>query len=154
MKTLLSTLFVIAMAANMAAAEKPNFSGTWKLDVDKSSFGPMPPLTSLMRTIEQKDPDITVKEASTGPQGEQNLSFKYSTDGKETINTYMGNELRSKAGWDGRTLVVHNNIDVGGEKVTSTEKWTLSDDGKTFNFLLNISTSQGDLDLSYVLVKQ
>ena len=39
MKTLMSTLFVIAAAAGMAlAADKPDFSGDWKMDPAKSVF--------------------------------------------------------------------------------------------------------------------
>ena len=65
MKTLLSTLFVIAAAANMAAAaDKPDFSGDWKMDTDKSVFGPLPPPTSMTRKIDHKDPAITVNQST------------------------------------------------------------------------------------------
>ncbi len=61
MKKLMSTLFVIAAAAGMAlAADKPDFSGDWKMDADKSVFGPMPPPTSMTRKIDHKDPEISV----------------------------------------------------------------------------------------------
>jgi hypothetical protein len=43
MKKLMSTLFVIAAAAGIAmAADKPDFSGNWKLDADKSESAPCP----------------------------------------------------------------------------------------------------------------
>ncbi|MGA3188750.1 MAG: hypothetical protein ABSF22_16715 [Bryobacteraceae bacterium] len=152
MKTLILTLLAIAAAA--IAADKPDFSGTWKMDPDKSLFGPVPPPTSMTRVIDHKDPDLSLHQTSTGPEGDQNMAFKYSTDGKETTNSYMGNEVKSIANWDGKALVIHSNLDVGGQQVKLTEKWTLSDDGKTCTDVLNISSVQGDLDITYIFVRQ
>jgi hypothetical protein len=155
MKTLLSTLFVIAAAANMAvAADKPDFSGDWKMDADKSTFGPLPPPTSLTRKIDHKDPAITISTAQSGPQGDQNTTMKYSTDGKETTNSMMGNDVKSKASWEGKTLVVISSLDAGGQVVKLTDKMTLADDGKTLTDILSINSPAGDFDLTVVLVKQ
>lgn len=155
MKKLMSTLFVIAAAANMAVAgDKPDFSGNWKMDADKSVFGPMPPPTSMSCKIEHKDPDLNIVQSQSGAQGDQTMTFKYSTDGKETTNSLMGNDVKSKAAWDGKTLVVNSSLDAGGTQVKLTSKYSLSDDGKTLTQALSISAPQGDFDLTYVLVKQ
>lgn len=156
MKILLSALFLIAAAANVAmAADKPDFSGDWKLDADKSTFGPMPPPSSLTRKIDHKDPDLTVNTSQSTEQGDMNVTAKYSTDGKETTNSMMGNDVKSKANWDGNTLVIVSNANFGGTDIKITNKWKLSDDGKTLTDAMNISgTPQGDLDITYVLVKQ
>src|ERR1700735_3038359 len=91
MKTLMSTVFVIAAATGMAlAADKPDFSGSWKMDADKSVFGPMPPPTSMTRKVVHSDPALSVEQSQSGPQGDQNTTMKYSTDGKETTNSMMG----------------------------------------------------------------
>jgi hypothetical protein len=155
MKKLMSTLFVIAAAANMAmAADKPDFSGNWKLDADKSTFGPMPPPTSMTRKVVHKDPDLAVDQAQSGDQGDQNTSMKYSTDGKETTNSMMGNDVKSKAVWEGKTLVITSAANFGGADVKLTDKWSLSDDGKTLTDVLGISAPQGDFEMTFVLVKQ
>jgi hypothetical protein len=155
MKKLMSTLFVIAAAANMAmAADKPDFSGNWKLDADKSTFGPMPPPTSMTRKVVHKDPDLSVDQAQSGDQGDQNTSMKYSTDGKETTNSMMGNDVKSKAVWEGKTLVITSAANFGGADVKLTDKWSLSDDGKTLTDVLGISAPQGDFEMTFVLVKQ
>jgi hypothetical protein len=155
MKRLISTLFVIAAVANIAiAADKPDFSGTWKMDPDKSVFGPVPPTTSMTLEIDHKDPAISLHQTSTGPEGDRNVTAKYSTDGKETVNDFMGTEIKSKTHWDGRTLVIDSSLDAGGAEVKLTGKWTLSDGGKTFTYALNISSPQGDLDITYFFVKQ
>jgi len=151
MKTLMSTLFVIAAAAGMAvAADKPDFSGDWKMDADKSTFGPLPPPSSLTSKIDHKDPDLSIVTI----QNDQSQSFKYSTDGKETTNSMQGNEMKSKAVWEGKTLVVNSSLDAGGAQVKLISKYTLSDDGKTLTQALSISSPGGDFDLNIVLVKQ
>jgi len=155
MKKLMSTLFVIAAAANMAVAgDKPDFSGNWKMDADKSVFGPMPPPTSMTCKITHKDPDLSIEQQQSGAQGDQTMMFKYSTDGKETTNSLMGNDVKSKAAWDGKVLVVKSSLDAGGTEVKLTSKYSLSDDGKTLTQALSISAPQGDFDMTYVLVKQ
>jgi hypothetical protein len=155
MKKLMSTLFVIAAAANMAVAgDKPDFSGSWKMDADKSQFGPIPAPTSMTCKISHKDPDLSIEQQQSGAQGDQTMSFKYSTDGKETTNSLMGNDVKSKAAWEGKVLVVKSSLDAGGTEVKLTSKYSLSDDGKTLTQALSISAPQGDFDMTYVLVKQ
>jgi hypothetical protein len=155
MKKLMSTVFVIAAAASVAmAADKPDFSGSWKMDADKSVFGPMPPPASMTAKIDHKDPDLAVTTSSSGPQGDRTDTMKYSTDGKETTNSMMGSDVKSKAVWDGKILVITSNANLGGADVKFTSKFTLSDDGKTLTQALSISAPQGDFDLTYVLVKQ
>lgn len=155
MKILISSLFLIVAATGFAmAADKPDFSGDWKMDADKSTFGPMPPPTSLTCKIDHKDPDLSIVQTQSGAQGDQVLNFKYSTDGKETTNSLMGNEVKSKAAWEGKTLVINSSLDAGGSPVKLVSKYSLSDDGKTLTQALNISAPQGDFEITYVLVKQ
>jgi len=112
----------------------------------------MPPPAAMTRTVEQKDPDIIVKQIITGP--DMNVAFKYSTDGKETANSFMGTDFKSKARWDGKALMILNDVDAGGAQVKSTNKWTLSDDGKIFTDVLSITSPDGNFEITYVLVKQ
>jgi hypothetical protein len=150
MKKLMSTLFVIAATAGMAMAANPDFSGTWKMDPDKSSFGPMPAPSSVVAKIDHKDPAFSMESTSdTGVQ-----SVKYTTDGTETSNTMMGAPAKSTAKWEGKTLVVTSNIDAGGAQAKFVTTFSLSDDGKTLTQALKISAPQGDFDLSLVYVKQ
>jgi hypothetical protein len=153
MKILMSTLVVMTAAAGLAVAEdKPNFSGNWKVDADKSAFGPIGASESMMRSVEQKGADISVKQVMTGPDME--FTLKYLADGKETINNFMGSDVKCKASWEGKSLVIRSYMDSEGAKVASTSKWTLSDDGKTWTEIWSVSSPQGDFDVKYVLVKQ
>ena len=155
MKKLMATLFVIAAAAGLAvAADKPNFSGDWKMDADKSTFGPLPPPTSMTSKIDHKDPDLSIVMVRNGEEGEETMTFKYSTDGKETTITLRGNDMKSTAAWEGKTLVTSSNGDFGGAEIKLSIKYSLSDDGKTLTQAWNISAPQGDFEMTYVLVKQ
>jgi hypothetical protein len=148
----LAMLLMIAAAAH--AADKPNFSGTWKMDRDKSVFGPVPPTESLVLAIDHKEPAISVHQTSDGPEGPRDVTSKYSTDGKESTNDFMGTPVKSKVHWDGQTLMIDSSLDAGGMEVKVASKWTLAADGKTLNDVVNISSPQGDLEITYVLVKQ
>jgi hypothetical protein len=151
MKKLMSTLFVILAAASVAmAADKPDFSGDWKMDADKSSFGQIPPPASIVAKIDHKDPALSV----TTTQNDQTQTFKYSTDGKETTNSMMGNDMKSKANWDGKTLVISSTANMGGADLKMDTKYSLSDDGKTLTQALKIAAPQGEFEMTIVLVKQ
>jgi hypothetical protein len=151
----LTILLMIAAATHVVtAADKPNFSGTWKMDPDKSVFGPVPPTESLVLAIDHKEPAISVHQTSNGPEGARDVTSKYSTDGQESTNDFMGTPVKSKVHWDGQTLLIDSSLDAGGMEVKVASKWTLAADGKTLNDVVNISSPQGDLEITYVLVKQ
>jgi hypothetical protein len=154
-KILSSALLIVAGATLCLAADKPDFSGEWSLDADKSNFGPMPPPTSMTRKVDHKDPALTYTQSTVGsPQGDQTVTMKYTTDGKESVNQMMGNDVKAVAKWEGKALVITAKADFGGMEITLTDKWTLSDDGKVLTDDLHIGTGQGDFDVTYVLKKK
>ncbi len=156
MKTLLTILLVMTTIATMAvAADKPNFSGEWAVDNAKSEFGPMPPPQSMIRKVDHSEPAVSYTEATVGgPQGDSTITMKCSTDGKETTNEMMGNPVKVTAKWDGDALVVSAKLDLQGNEITLTDKWTLSADGKVLTDARHIGTGQGDFDLTYVMNKK
>lgn len=160
MKTVIRSIFAIALfgalfATLAAAADKPNFSGDWSLDIDKSNFGPMPPPASASRKIDHNDPNMTVTETTSGgPQGDMTLNLKYSTDGKETTNDLMGAPVKTVASWDGSALVIKMSAEANGTQIQITDRVTLSDDGKVMTDARHLSLPQGELDLTYILNKK
>jgi hypothetical protein len=149
-----SVLVLAAVATLAVAADKPDFSGSWKLDADKSNLGPMPPPSSMTRKVDHKEPTVAVDTAMSGPQGDMNSTSKYTTDGKETTNSFMGNDMKSTAAWEGKTLVINSKGEFGGAEVKLVSKWTLSDDGKTLTDASHITMAQGEIDITYVMAKQ
>ena len=68
MKRAIQLFLMIAVSTALLAADKPNFSGTWKENFEKSSKSPM---TSYVNKIEQKDRLICVEKTYIDEKGEQ-----------------------------------------------------------------------------------
>ena len=119
---LLTLLFA---AAGLFAEDHPNFTGKWKLNIQKSDSAGSG-LTELVIDVDHKDPvfKYTVKGSAGGQQFEESESF--TTDGKPTRDSHG---LLVSASWDGPSLVAVGTADDGSMVYLS--KLTLSDDGKT-----------------------
>lgn len=148
-------LAVALFAASALCETKPNFTGEWKLNASKSDFGRLPPPASMVRKIEHKDPELKIFTAIQGAQGEITTSYRYTTDGKECVNSVRGVDIKGSAKWDASTLVIDSERPLpNGAPVKTHEKWTLSDDGKTLTSVSRIAMPQGDLTTVAVLEKQ
>lgn len=140
-------------AGMLPAQAKPNFTGDWKLNIEKSNFGPMPAPTSLSQKIQHDDPKMTVSSTQSSAQGDMSFDATYSTDGKETTNTMGPMEAKSVAKWEGDALAIETKLNAGGTDIVIKGKWTLSEDGKTITNSAHVVTPQGELDITYILEK-
>jgi hypothetical protein len=148
-------LLAIAVAAVSLAADKPNFSGSWKIDLTQSDFGGTPAPDSFARKIEHNEPSLILTDEQTSALGPERAVRKYTTDGKETIYQWMGSEVKSAAHWEGNTLVIIGKIDAQGTEVIVTGTLTLSADGKTLTELDKILAGGSEVAaFKIVLVKQ
>jgi len=154
-RKLVGIMFLIALAVgSVAAQQKPDFSGTWKLNVAKSDFGVLGGPTSRTDVITHKDPSISNNVTAEGAQGKQEYTVNYTTDGKEAVNKIGPREIKSTLKWAGSSLVisskfVFNDADVNGEAT-----WSLSADGKTLTVNAHFTSSLGDADQKFVFEKQ
>lgn len=156
MKSLFALSFLaVSLATAGLAADKPNFSGDWKLNAAKSTLGAMPAPTSYTRKVTHAEPSITIEDTQTGtPAGDQHDTRTYTTDGKEISFQANGADVKSAAIWDGDALQIDSKASVQGTDITLKDKLTLGDGGKTLNDALHITTPQGDLDIVLVFDKQ
>ena len=83
-KAIASAFAVLALAASLAAQSKPNFSGTWKLNVAKSDFGVLPPSNGRTDIIDHQDPNLKDTVSDDAAQGQQNYTLAMTTDGVST----------------------------------------------------------------------
>jgi len=143
-----------ALCLSLPAAAAPNFSGKWKLDAAKSDFGPMPAPTVFNRSIQHEDPSLAVETTQSGRQGEVTAKMKYTTDGKESVNTLRGAEVKSIVKWDGETLVISYKRETPQGEIAVQERWKLSEDGKVTTIDSKVSGAFGDIDLKTVLNKE
>jgi hypothetical protein len=150
---LLAVLTLTWLSVALAAAP-PDLSGNWKGNVAKSDFGPFPAPTSMTTKVEHKEPNLKSATTLSGDQGEMTMERTITTDGTETSYQYGPMNMKSKAKWEGATLVVDSKGSSDMGEFTMKEKWVLSEDGKTLNVDLTWSGAQGDVAQKLVYEKQ
>src|SRR3954471_19782073 len=82
--TLLTALVAILSLGHFASAAepaKPNFTGTWELDAQKSEG--IPDGMKQVLIVKQVDDRIDVEIKISGPQGDRTMPDAYIIDGKE-----------------------------------------------------------------------
>lgn len=146
-------LVLLSMSLLAAASHKPDFSGTWKLNLAKSEFGKAMPPQALTSRIEHRDPELKVHSETTGPQGTYSTDYKWVTDGRENVNTVRGNEIHATVVWNGRTLASNAKTTVNGTALTIVDLWTLAEDGQTLTISRTIKGPQGTAEQTYVYDK-
>jgi len=152
---LISITFLIALTVvGVSAQQTPDFSGTWKLHVDKSDFGILPGPTSRTDVIVHKDPALSISFSAEGAQGKQEGKLTYTTDGKEAVNKMGEREMKSTLKWAGSSLVLSSKFVFNGTDATGEGNWTLSPDGKTLTINQHYASSLGEADQKIVFEKQ
>ena len=134
LSTGLRTLTTLAALAFSASAS-PNFSGHWKLNPEKSKLDEP---YQEERTIDHKDPELTVTLKATADGEDEQSTAKYRTDRKETRNMIDGDPLFTTAHWDGDALVFDSQLVSDTDTAELHDRWTLSADGK----LLTVARKQ------------
>lgn len=142
MVTMLVMILFLANTSTFAQAGKANFSGTWAFNEAKStpSEGGFRMGASLM-VITQDGNNLSVENTRKNQDGEDVKStYKYTLDGKESVNTVFGNNTRkSVATWsaDGMSLnFAHTmNFERDGQtqEFKSTETWKINQTDKTLS---------------------
>lgn len=152
-KTMVLAGLVLVMCAAMAQA-KADFTGEWKLDVAKSDFGPMPAPQSMVQKITHQEPNLKVVQTQVSERGEFTSERNYTTDGKECVNKMRNTEVKSTLKWDGDTLVIDSKLEFQGNPISTSERWSLSGDGKVLTIKSHFSSSQGEGDTTRIFNKQ
>jgi len=131
---------VLAMAPLSWAEQKPDFSGTWKLDPLRSRTDGIKEPKDLVLKIEHKGPAIHV---SMTPGGE----FELNTDGTAKELTWNGMPASATVTWDawkGNHLVVQTRHQDSGAQIITTRQFSLGDKGKILTTVLTIQDGAGE----------
>lgn len=126
MKKLALTL-AVALVATLSMAQS-NFSGSWKLNAEKSKLGEMS-FAPKSLTLTQDANTLSVESVSSFQDQEMKSSSKYTLDGKESVNTgMMDMQQKSTAVWsaDKTTLTISTKMDMQGQSMTITETYKLN----------------------------
>lgn len=153
-KTSIAILAILALAA-LPALAKPDFTGDWKLNTSKSTFGDFPGPDSMTIKIAHAEPKLSTVSKQSGQMGEFEMKADYTTDGKECTNKgFQDAPVKSVVKWDGDTLAIESKGQFGDADFTITQKLTLSDDGKTLVVAQHIASAMGEIDQKLIFEKQ
>jgi hypothetical protein len=131
-KVLISLLCLMVAAV---AANRPDFSGSWKLNSEKSKNLGMMSQMEMTVAVQQSSSalDITTHTRFQGQDGDSKIHFDLT--GRSVTNELpMSGPSETVTKWDGTKLVTtwtSESAVAGGPKVVRTETRTLSLDGKT-----------------------
>jgi hypothetical protein len=155
-------LAVMALAGPTFAQQKTDYSGTWKLNVDKSDFGPVPGPSSETEVIEQSADSIKIHVHSQTEEGVQQFTMTLVPDGKEVAvpaDTPLAHPVPEAtlesmtASWDGPVLVVNEKLTYGGDPVVGVARYTLSPDKKVLTVGSDYTSQAGDATRTFVFDK-
>jgi len=152
---------VPASATGSAATAKPDFTGTWKLNLEKSDYDQVPPPSDETLTFAHDGSTSTIATVSDNERGKEVYTLPFSTDGTETptpngvfSNTATLQYLSTKGEWQGSSLVLTQKILYQDSPGTLRSVLTLSPDGKTLTRAMHISVDQGEFDTTAVYDRQ
>lgn len=153
-------LFAISLAVGAA---KPNFTGTWEMDTNKS-IG-IPPGMKQTYTITHNGDKIDLEAKIVTQQGERLIKDSYTLDGKEMDFTPQGpsgpnGKGKRTATWmpNDRGVIISDVTTVDSPKGPATtqlvRKWQLSPDGTTLIVDRYIDTPNGSGESRHIFVKK
>lgn len=151
---LLALTLIVLVTSVVASAARPNLTGEWKLNIAKSDLGQMPAPGSMVQKISHEDPNLTVATKMSSERGDFEWESKYTTDGKESVNTIRERTSKSIVKWDADTLLFETKGQFGENDFTMKDKWTVSADGKVLTINRHFSSAMGEGDQTLLFEKQ
>jgi hypothetical protein len=152
-----------------AAAQKADFNGTWKLNLEKSFLAGDHPAKDyeLTTVIEQKESAIKRTETAVHvsmmniPLPDSKTTVEFIVDGKERDapekSPYPGMPplpTKVSAEWQGSTLLVTESSQLMGNATATRCRYFLSDNGSELIELLEGHTGFGDTEQRLIFDKQ
>ena len=147
---------IVAPAQETAPPDKPNFSGRWRMEKDKSNFAGFHMPDLVVQVVDQRGVTLNVHTVETIGKQTTTNDVSYFTDGTVSNNVINGRQAASKAFWDGKVLNVRTSVkDSDGQQVLVMEdRWDLSDDGKTLTRTSHNITPKGSVDMTLTCAKE
>jgi hypothetical protein len=138
-----------------AERNKPDFSGTWMLNLAGSDFGVLPAPQRRVAVIEHQEPALRATMKQTANSVESVSELRYTTDGKECRNSSAFGELRTTVAWEGSALLLHTTGKArDGSEFRMDDRWALSADGRQLKMERSLSNSLGETHQRLVFEKR
>lgn len=155
---LMLTLVLLIVAAGVASQAqerpKPNFTGTWKFNPQKSALQlPRVPTSSIFR-IKHQDPSFELSRTHVWGDKSDAWGITLTTDGTVVIKRDGGSVNRFRGYWLGDSLVFDGVLDSEGDWATNYVVYTLSEDGKVLTAIEHYPSRRQNHDNKWVFEKQ
>jgi hypothetical protein len=141
--SLLLALFVLTIASQgQQPQSKPNFSGTWVFNAQKSALKWTPP-SSMTLHIDQNDPQVRLKRTQVYDDKSYGWDLDILADGqKEVVQNSSLYTTNIRMYWQGNSLVLDQKITTSdGSKATDVVTYSLSSDGNTLQAVEHQATA-------------
>lgn len=150
-------LVVFIVFALTSMAQNPDFSGTWKINNEKSTFFEQFSLAPTQLILVQTADTLMVEKHGNFQGTDYVTKEKFSLDGKECVNPGMmpDSKKTSIAVWseDGKILTVSSKLPTQDQgEATIKEVYQMVD--ANLKLELNAASQMGEMAETYVLDKQ
>jgi len=92
----------------------------------------IPSPDSTVFVIRHEEPRIRIERTHVSGDARDTFSIDLTTDGMTVEATHRGIDIRSRAYWEGATLVFDSVMTQGGETGTNIVRYEIADAGRTF----------------------
>jgi hypothetical protein len=123
-------VLILAGLASIQQTSKPDFSGVWSLNLQKSKLQ-IPAPDSGVFTIDHKEPGFRLSRTFVKGGQSDVWSIDLTTDGKEVVQEEKTETFRGRLSWEGNNLVLNSTITITDRTATNVVRYRLSDDGLT-----------------------
>ncbi len=122
-------LLALACAALSGAQTRPDFSGSWTLNLQQSDIDE-PHLKGAVFTIEHREPNFAITRTLLYPLETKNMKFALRTDGKPLVVPYGEEKLAVSLRWETNVLVCSIRDALEAENSADRVEYALSHDRK------------------------
>lgn len=141
-------------APSVPRAIRPDFTGTWKLDLARSELGKFPGQPKARTdVIEHRDPQLRQTLHLEHATRRDTTVYRYTTDSTRAVNAVDGRDIEARVWWEGATLRLDSKTRMAMFEMWLKERWTLSADGKTLTMMRRVKYPMGEGDQRLVFEK-
>jgi hypothetical protein len=145
----------VFLAAGTSGQKSPNFSGNWKMNLEKSQFGGMPRPDSVEYKIRHSGANLSFDFVQDG----KTTHLDFITDGQERATESTPDaEVMTRVFWAGPALTFESRVKARpahqAEALRWTSRWQLSPDEKSYAMQRHFVTADGEVDQTLIFDRQ
>lgn len=138
-----------------AKPARPDFSGSWSLDFERSDFGKLPGKPKARTdVIVHRGADLSQTLLLVLPDGPDTTVYRYRADSTECENRVAKQLVRTRVWWRGDTLRFESNMRMGPVETSLSDRWTLEAAGTRLVMARRLKYPFGGGDQRLVFGKQ